>query len=131
MVQLVYLNASSKLIWTTFIGNPSITWYFWTLIGIYLFIPVINPFIEKYGLKGCEYFLGIWFITIILKIIIGDTAITIMPLFAGLLTTYFSKELNFFKGIILGLLASIITLFCSLLLILVHSLGSVFVVVIA
>jgi hypothetical protein len=33
-----------------------------------------------------------------------------MPLFAGLLTTYFSKELNFFKGSIIGLLASIITL---------------------
>lgn len=65
--QILYLNGSYTKVWNTFIGNPSITWYFWTLIGIYLFIPVINTFIEKYGLKGCEYFLAIWFATIILK----------------------------------------------------------------
>mgnify|MGYP002522415793 CR=1 FL=1 len=67
LAQLHFLNYNSTFLWNTFIGNPSITWYFWTLIGIYLFIPVINAFIEKYGLKGCEYFLAIWFVTIILK----------------------------------------------------------------
>ena len=52
--------------WNTFIGNPSITWYFWMLIGVYLAIPVLNTFIKEYGLKGCEYFLIVWFITIVL-----------------------------------------------------------------
>lgn len=50
-----------------FMGEGSIMWYFWTLIGIYLFIPVINSFIREYNMKGVEYFLIIWFITIILK----------------------------------------------------------------
>jgi len=67
IAQLYYLKYNHTAMWNTFIGNPSITWYFWTLIGIYLFIPVINTFIEKYGLKGCEYFLAIWFATIIMK----------------------------------------------------------------
>lgn len=48
-------------------GNHSITGYFWTLIGIYLFIPVINSFVKEYSLKGVEYFLAIWFFTMILK----------------------------------------------------------------
>ncbi|WP_296890938.1 acyltransferase [uncultured Methanobrevibacter sp.] len=56
-----------KFIWNVFIGEPSITWYFWILIGIYLFIPVLNSFIKDYEIKGAEYFLAIWFFTMILK----------------------------------------------------------------
>lgn len=65
--QLYYYNYNSSFIWKVFIGEPSITWYFWTLIGIYLFIPVINSFIKEYGEKGLKYFLAIWFIIMILK----------------------------------------------------------------
>ena len=65
--QLYLHGYNSKFIWNVFIGEPSITWYFWTLIGIYLFIPVINSFVKEYGLKGVEYFLAIWFITMILN----------------------------------------------------------------
>ena len=65
--QLYYHGYNSTFIWNVFIGEPSITWYFWTLIGIYLFIPVLNSFIKEYKLKGVEYFLVIWFITMILK----------------------------------------------------------------
>lgn len=65
--QLYLHGYNSKFIWSVFIGEPSITWYFWTLIGIYLFIPVINSFIKEYGLKGVEYFLAIWFATVILN----------------------------------------------------------------
>lgn len=65
--QILYLNGTYAQVWKTFIGNPSITWYFWTLIGIYLAIPVINTFIKTYGEEGIKYFLIIWFITIILK----------------------------------------------------------------
>ncbi len=66
----LYLQGSDLgSIWLFFIGEPSITWYFWALIGIYLFIPVINPFIKEYGLKGVEYFLVVWFFTVILMTI--------------------------------------------------------------
>ena len=66
LVPLYLQGCDAGSIWIFFIGEPSITWYFWTLIGIYLFMPVINPFIKEYGLKGVEYFLAIWFITVIL-----------------------------------------------------------------
>ena len=65
--QLYYHGYNSKFIWGVFIGEPSILWYFWTLIGIYLFIPVLNSFIKDYKIKGAEYFLAIWLFTMILK----------------------------------------------------------------
>ena len=65
--QLYLHGYNSKFIWNVFIGEPSVTWYFWILIGIYLFIPVLNSFIKEYGIKGAEYFLAIWFFTMILK----------------------------------------------------------------
>ena len=67
LTQLYYHGYNSKFIWNVFIGEPSITWYFWILIGIYLFIPVLNSFIKDYELKGAEYFLAIWLFTMILK----------------------------------------------------------------
>ena len=65
--QLYYHGYNSKFIWGVFIGEPSILWYFWTLIGIYLFIPVLNSFIKDYKIRGAEYFLAIWLFTMILK----------------------------------------------------------------
>lgn len=44
-------------------------WFIWMLIGVYLFLPVVNAFIQKYKIKGVEYFLVIWLITIILNTI--------------------------------------------------------------
>lgn len=41
-------------------------WFVWTIMGLYLFVPVINSFINQYGVKGCEYFLAIWLFTTIL-----------------------------------------------------------------
>lgn len=71
----------------------------------------MNGLTKKFIVSGITGILITLFLTIILKIIIGDTALLFMPFFAGLLTSFFSKELNFFKGSVLGLLASIITLF--------------------
>ena len=65
--QLYLYHYYPSYLWKVFIGEPSITWYFWTLIGIYLFIPVINAFIKEYGEKGIKYFLAIWFITMVLR----------------------------------------------------------------
>ena len=35
-------------------------WYVWMILGVYLFIPIINSFIREYGMKGIEYFLVVW-----------------------------------------------------------------------
>lgn len=42
-------------------------WFIWMLIGVYLFLPVVNAFIKEYKMKGVEYFLVIWLVTIILN----------------------------------------------------------------
>ena len=67
LVQLQYYRYNEAFLWNTFIGEPSITWYFWVLIGIYLFLPVLNSFVKEYGESGLKYFLSIWFILMILK----------------------------------------------------------------
>lgn len=76
-----------------FMGEASILWYFWTLIGIYLFIPIINSFIREYQMKGLEYFLIIWFFTILLK------TFQLWPLFPPF-EFNFNFELNYFTDFI-------------------------------
>lgn len=44
-------------------------WFVWMILGIYLFIPVINSFIKEYKIRGTEYFLVIWFVVIFLNTI--------------------------------------------------------------
>lgn len=41
-------------------------WFFWTILGLYLFMPVINSFIKEYSIKGAETFLILWVLTMIL-----------------------------------------------------------------
>lgn len=40
-------------------------WYVYMIIGLYLFIPIIQPFIVAASNKAILYFLGIWFITLL------------------------------------------------------------------
>ncbi len=64
----MFLSGSNyHMIWDVIVGNFSVTWYFWTLIGIYFSFPIINSFLKEYGEDGQKYFLIIWFFTIILK----------------------------------------------------------------
>lgn len=42
-------------------------WFIYMLIGVYLFLPLINSFIKEYEMMGVEYFLAIWLITIVLN----------------------------------------------------------------
>ena len=42
-------------------------WFFWTMLGLYLFLPVINSFINEYSFKGAEIFLGFWILTMLLS----------------------------------------------------------------
>ena len=86
---IIYVSRDYSLAWNTLIGNFSVTWYFWMLIGIYLFIPIINAFIEKYGEIGIKYFLAIWFATMILK------TFNSYPLFPNFNLDYFAGYLGY------------------------------------
>lgn len=77
LLPAIFWIALTSILYMTFIPHESITkiifgqhrytWFIWTMIGIYLFIPIINSFIREYELKGVEYFLLIWAVTIILN----------------------------------------------------------------
>lgn len=47
-------------------GYSSLFWFIWSLIGVYLLIPVISSFIREEGMKGAEYLI---LITIILSVL--------------------------------------------------------------
>lgn len=38
-------------------------WFVYMLIGLYLFMPVISPWLQKAGKKGLEMFIALWFIS--------------------------------------------------------------------
>lgn len=42
-------------------------WFIWMLVGVYLFLPIVNSFVREFKMKGVEYFLVIWLVTIILN----------------------------------------------------------------
>jgi surface polysaccharide O-acyltransferase-like enzyme len=42
-------------------------WYIYMLIGLYLFIPILQPWIKSTGNKGLLYFLTIWLVTLALR----------------------------------------------------------------
>lgn len=84
-----YYKMNASFIWSIVIGNTSVTWYFWTLIGIYLAIPLINAFIKEYGEEGCKYFLTIWLITIILNTMHS------YPLFTNFNLDYFAGYIGY------------------------------------
>jgi surface polysaccharide O-acyltransferase-like enzyme len=48
-------------------GKERWTWFVWTMIGMYLILPVVNSFIKEYKLQGAFYFILIWFVTILLQ----------------------------------------------------------------
>ena len=89
LAELYYFNYYPSYMWKFFIGEQSVTWYFWTLIGIYLFIPVINSFIKEYGETGVKYFLAIWFFTMILK------TFNIYPLWPSFDLNYFASYIGY------------------------------------
>jgi surface polysaccharide O-acyltransferase-like enzyme len=85
-------SASSTIIYSakTFLGLPGYTrpfWYIWLILGVYLFVPIINRWIQKTNLREIEYFLIIWIITSIC----GTFAI---PLFDFYLS-YFTGPIGF------------------------------------
>ena len=81
-------NWSTEQMLNVIFGLVSPSWFLWTLIGIYLFIPIINSFLKEYGLRGLEYFLIVWAVTIFL------TTFNI-PLLSGLHIVNFSSYAGF------------------------------------
>lgn len=58
-------NANDIFHWV--VGDPGLPWYIWELLGLYLCIPIINAFINRYGMNGVKYFLALWIFALILK----------------------------------------------------------------
>jgi surface polysaccharide O-acyltransferase-like enzyme len=89
-IGILYFNWNAKYAWNVFIGGPaSIIWFFWMLVGVYLFLPVVNAFIQKYGLRGAEYFLAIYMFTALLK------TFNIYPLFPSFDLNYFASFIGY------------------------------------
>ena len=61
----IFVNGSQAPYLTLFLDKQY--WFIYMLIGVYLFLPLINSFIKEYEIRGVEYFLAIWLITIILN----------------------------------------------------------------
>lgn len=69
---MISLEKALTYVYTFPIGfNMTTTplWYIYMLIGLYLFIPVISPWIASVSKKGLEGFLKIWFVTLFLPYI--------------------------------------------------------------
>lgn len=56
--QYLFLSSPEQLIkWAC---GDSLLWYIWELLGLYLFLPIINEFIKKFGRTGLKYYLILW-----------------------------------------------------------------------
>ena len=65
LIGVYYLNGTTYLL-DMFLGVGQFTWFIWVLMGMYLFIPIFNTFIKRYGIKAAEYYLVFWLFTTIL-----------------------------------------------------------------
>lgn len=64
----VYYITGTQYLLDMFLGtNGQFSWFVWTLMGMYLFVPIFNTFIKRYGIKAVEYYLIFWIFTIILS----------------------------------------------------------------
>lgn len=88
ILQFIFYKPTSNTIINIVFGGGWFTWFVWALIAIYLFIPVLNPFFEKYGMKAIEYFLILWALTLILQ------TFNLYP-FKALNLNYFSGYIGF------------------------------------
>ena len=67
LIQHFVLGANVSQLTKIFFGLDRYTWFVWVIMGIYLFLPVLNSFVKEFDIKGVEYFLVIWFVTITLN----------------------------------------------------------------
>lgn len=120
MAGVYYLDGTSHLL-DMFLGRGQFTWFIWVLMGCYLFIPIFNTFIKRYGIKAAEYYLIFWIITCIFTDFSLPTCID-LSLFTGwfgiIVVGYFIDNYEFkmdnSKVCILGFLIFAITLIINL-----------------
>ena len=86
VIGVICLNWNGDQIFKLVFGINRPTWYVWMLAGVYLVIPILNSFLNEYKLKGLEFFLAIWLITILLN------TFQLYP--------FYSLELGYFAGYI-------------------------------
>ena len=67
-------------------------WFVWMLIGAYLLLPILNSFVRDYEIKGLEYILIIWFISMFL---LRDLP---FDLFRNIVSTYTLGWVELFAG---------------------------------
>ncbi|WP_458453953.1 acyltransferase [Methanobrevibacter sp.] len=66
ILKFAYFGNSTDSIIEWVLGK-GLLWYIWELFGLYLFVPVINAFINKYDMQGVKYLLIIWIIYLIMR----------------------------------------------------------------
>ena len=55
------VNAFSTFInWGVYLGH---TWYMYMIIGLYLFMPIVSPWVKQASFNDFLYFLGLWGVT--------------------------------------------------------------------
>lgn len=57
------VNTNLLHLFTNFNGASGHLWFIYMLIGLYLFMPMISPWIKSVSKKEEQYFLSIWFIS--------------------------------------------------------------------
>jgi surface polysaccharide O-acyltransferase-like enzyme len=100
-------------------------WYVYMIMGLYLFIPILSPWVRQSSDKHLRYFLLLWFITLCFAFFPAEYYFPTMdlPYFSGyvgylILGYYLNRlEINQKKAVVIGLLLSIIgfsiTYFCT------------------
>jgi surface polysaccharide O-acyltransferase-like enzyme len=81
-------------LWTWFyvqlIQGPSVhLWYVYMIIGLYLFIPIIKPWVQQASNQAILYFLGIWLVIILVN------QIQIIRIYSPFDIRYFSSYLGY------------------------------------
>lgn len=62
-ISVVEVKANLIQLLTNFGAAGGHLWYIYMLIGLYLFMPVISPWLKEVSKRGLQWFLAIWFIT--------------------------------------------------------------------
>lgn len=77
---LTLIKFIKMVITNIFYGSKFHLWFVYTLLGLYLFIPILRKWIKNSSNKEILYFLIIWFITIIYSLPYSKTYLPNIPL---------------------------------------------------
>lgn len=60
----MFLSTPEQII--KWVCGKSLLWYVWEILGLYLFLPIINEFIRKFGMVGVKFYLILWVVYLIM-----------------------------------------------------------------